>query len=172
MLRDAFYSALCAVNPLLSSSDIPSSRDQATIKSAQLVTAFQFEKGSSQSLSNNLVHIQTLMLLAIKASQANPSGGSSQSMWLGSAVGLAYTLKLHQLRPSIYMAAEDQDDERLARKIWWALVVMDRWHASSTSSPVLIPDSSVVVSPDDQDLLGESLYQVAREFASLVYELS
>lgn len=104
------------------------------------------------------------MLLAIRTSQARVPGGVSQSVWLGSAVGLAYELKLHQHGLQEYISIDDQDsDERLARKMWWALVIMDRWHASSTSSPVLIPDSSVVLSSDDHALLGESLYQVARK---------
>jgi len=104
------------------------------------------------------------MLLAIIAGQARTPGGLSQSVWLGSAVGLAYTLKLHQHRPTEHPSSEEdqESDERLARRVWWALVIMDRWHASSTSSPVLIPDSSVVVFSDDQALLGDTVYHTAR----------
>lgn len=141
------------------------------MKAAQLITSFQFENGFSPSFSTSLVHLQTLMFLVIKTSQARTPGASLQSVWLGSAVGLAYSLKLHQYRPQEFVALEDQDsDERLARKVWWALVIMDRWHASSTSSPVLIPDGSVVLSLDDHVLLGESLYQVARELAFHTYK--
>jgi hypothetical protein len=43
---------------------------------------------------------------------------------------------------------------------------MDRWHAASTSSPLLIPDTSVVVNPEDQALLGEKFYQLARKSAN------
>jgi len=166
MLRDAFNSSLYAAIPPSPVTNLSSPRQQATVKAAQLITAFQFESGSPPSLSNSLIHLQTLMLLAIRASQARTPGGLSQSVWLGSAVGLAYTLKLYQHKPLEHPGVEDLDsDDRLARKIWWALVIMDRWHASSTSSPVLIPDSSVVLFPDDQALLGDSLYQVARKCA-------
>lgn len=107
------------------------------------------------------------MLLVIEAEThaTKALSGPSPSVLLGSAVGLAYSLKLHFHKHSEEMAESDPDsDDKLGRRIWWSLVIMDRWHASSTSSPILIPDGSVVVYPEDQALLGESLYQLARKF--------
>jgi hypothetical protein len=43
------------------------------------------------------------------------------------------------------------------------LVNMDRWHAASMSTPLLIPDSAVVMMPEDQSLLGDSLYHLTRK---------
>lgn len=111
-----------------------------------------------------------MLLMAIQADNRDPASarglvGPPQSLWLGSAVGLAYSLKLHVHAMSSQQSDNDPDSEdKLARRIWWSLVIMDRWHAASTSSPLLIPDSSVVVYPEDQTLLGEKFYQLARRF--------
>lgn len=79
-------------------------------------------------------------------------------------MGVAYSMKLHLCKPFDELAENDPDsDEKLGRRIWWSLVIMDRWHASSTASPSLIPDSSVVVYPEDQALLGDDLYHLARK---------
>jgi hypothetical protein len=113
-----------------------------------------------------LVYLQILLLLAIEAANRTPGTtrghvGLSQSVWLGSAVGLAYELKLHEYKPPL---TDDPDsDEKLGRRIWWSLVIMDRWHAASMSTPLLIPDSAVVLMPEDQSLLGESLYHLTRK---------
>lgn len=164
ILRDAFVNSLFAAVSSLPATNSPPSHQQAGLRAAQLITSFQYESVSTAPFSTSLIHLQTLMLLAIKTGQTRTPGGSSQSVWLGSAVGLAYTLKLHQRKQLEHTSDEDPDsDERLARRIWWALVIMDRWHASSTSSPTLIPDGSVVVFPDDQALLGDSLYTIARK---------
>ena len=107
--------------------------------------------------------------MAIEADNRDPASarsqvGPPQSVWLGSAVGLAYSMKLHTHKTSSQQSDNDPDSEdKLARRIWWSLVIMDRWHAASTSSPLLIPDTSVVVYPEDQALLGENLYQLARK---------
>merc|ERR1712225_157642 len=91
--------------------------------------------------------------------------GRSRSVWLGGAVGVSYSMKLHLHKPFDKLTENDPDtDEKLGRRLWWSLVIMDRWHASSTAGPSLIPDSSVVVYPEDQALLGDDLYQLARKF--------
>jgi hypothetical protein len=172
MLRDAFNNALYAAVASLPGTNLPQPYQHATLKAAQLITSFQFESAPPASLSINLILLQTMLLLAIKAGQARTPVGPSQSLWLGNAIGLAYTLKLHQHKQPEHSGEEDPDtDERLARKIWWALVIMDRWHSSSTSSPVLIPDSSVVIFQEDQALLGDSLYHIARKAAHQLSDL-
>jgi hypothetical protein len=122
-------------------------------------------------MATNLVYLQVMLLMAIEADNRDPARGQvgfPQSFWLGSAVGLAYSMKLHIQKPQ--QSDNDPDaEERLARRIWWSLVIMDRWHAASTASPLMIPDTSVVVSQDDQGLLGESLYHLARKSINLEF---
>ena len=109
------------------------------------------------------------MLMTIVADSSAPSStkaltGPSLSVWLGSAVGLAYSLRLHlRQQPDKLSEADPDSEDKLARRLWWTLVIMDRWHASSTSSPLLIPDGSVMMYADDEALLGDSLYHLARE---------
>lgn len=90
---------------------------------------------------------------------------SSASTLLGSAVGFAYSMKLHvhKAMDSI-MQADADSDEHHERRLWWILIVMDKWHAASTSSPVFIPDTSIVIYPDeDPTILGETLFHLSRK---------
>lgn len=164
-LWEALYEALqAAIYSFPASTPLP--EQQSTRKAIQLWSAAQLEGVASRPFGTNLVYLQILLLLAIEAANRVPSAtrghvGLSQSVWLGSAVGLAYELKLHEYKPPL---TDDPDsDERLGRRIWWSLVNMDRWHASSMSTPLLIPDSAVVLTPEDQSLLGESLYHLTRK---------
>jgi len=128
---------------------------------AQLLYRAQLEDTQQGSSYKQFVYLQISLLLAIEAGNRAPCGFKGQSVWLGSAVGLAYELKLHEYNSS---RTDDPDtDERLGRRIWWALVLLDRWHASSMSTPLLIPDSSVVLMPEDRSILGESLYHLTRK---------
>ncbi|KAH6679486.1 hypothetical protein B0J14DRAFT_649874 [Halenospora varia] len=166
-LKDAFFEALhAAVRSFPTSSNQTSASAPASVKKAsQLVMASQFENSSSHSTSASIVHLQTVILLAIATENLRwrSQAGLPLSSWLGSAVGLAYSMKLHIYRQQNATSAGDDDtEEKLSRRLWWSLVIMDRWHASSTASPLLIPDGSIVVYPDDQPILGESLYHTAR----------
>jgi hypothetical protein len=109
--------------------------------------------------------------MALEADSRGPATmrgqlGLPRAVWLGSAVGLSYYMKLHIIRCREKSSDGDPDsDEKLSRRIWWVLVTLDRWHASSTSSPLLIPDTSVVLLPEDHVLLGEAGYQLTRKQA-------
>jgi hypothetical protein len=132
----------------------------------QLWFTAQLEGSTSRSFATNLSYLQILLLLAIEAGNRAPSvargqAALSQSVWHGSAVGLAYEMKLHELKVPL---TDDLDsDERVGRRIWWSLVIMDRWHASSISTPLLISDDALVLMPEDQSLLGESSYHLTRK---------
>lgn len=166
--RSSLRQAICEVLPPLVRSLAPSQENAAPqnlSRAAQLVTAFQVEHIPAHSFSENLVLLQTMLLLAIAAEThtSKTHFKLSRAAWLGSAAGIAYSLKLHLHRTSEDSIESDPDsDESMSRRIWWSLVIMDRWHASSTSSPTLVPDGSVVIYPEDQALLGESSYQLAR----------
>jgi hypothetical protein len=164
-LNHAFNEALHAAVGTVSSPGHTDPTQQSVQRATQLVA--QFENAGAPSASTDLVLLQTMMLLIVEAETHVTKGysGRSRSVWLGGAVGLAYSLKLHLYKQPGEMAESDADsDDRLGRRIWWSLVIMDRWHASSTASPILIPEASVVVTHEDQALLGESSYQLARKF--------
>ena len=144
----------------------PLSEPHSSRNAIQLWFTAQLEGPTSRPLATNLTYLQILLLLAIEAGNRVPSAArgqaaASQSVWLGSAVGLAYEMKLHELK---FFPTDDLDsDESLGRRIWWTLVVMDRWHAASMSTPLLISDNAVVLVPEDQSLLGESSFHLARK---------
>ena len=163
-LKDAFYEALYAA---AQSFTAPSAERRGTAKALQIF-ALQSEASISSNMTTNLVYLQTMLLMAIEADNRGPiskgQAGLSQSVWLGSAVGLAYSMKLHVYKSPDKQTENDADSEdKLARRVWWCLVMMDKWHASSTSSPLLIPDGTVILSAEDQALLGDQLYHLARK---------
>lgn len=167
--RDAFLESLYATMRSFPPSNAAHYPDtSSTRKAVSLITASQFENSASRTLSTNIVLLQTMIFLAIEADAHGPPAaraqpGPSQSVWLGSAVGLAYSMKLHIPKPIDTSQDSDMDsDEKVARRTWWSLIILDRYHASSTSSPVMIPDTSVVLLPDDQHVFGEDTYHLAR----------
>ena len=156
ILKDAFLEALYAtVRSVTSSTDATSAR-----RAASLVSTCQFDGTAIKSFSDNLILLSALILMAIEAGShvGTRSGSGSQSVWLGAAVGLAFSLKLH-----VYHADEEEDsNDNLARRIWWSLIILDRFHASGTSSPLMIPDTSAVLLVDDVKILGDQTYHLAR----------
>ena len=134
------------------------------------ITASQYVNVNSRTFSTNLVFLQAMLLMAIEADNRDPGraqDGFPQSYWLGSAVGLAYSMRLHAQKVLGQQTGSDPDsDPKLLRRLWWSLVIMDRWHAASTSSPLMIPEASVTVFPEDRVLLGENLYQLGRKLSN------
>jgi Fungal specific transcription factor domain len=173
-LRDALYSALCSAVSSFPSAT-PLSEKQSSRKAMQLWFTAQLEGSASRSFVTNLTYLQILLLLAIEAGNRVPGTARghvalSQSVWLGNAVGLAYELKLYEYKTSL---TDDPDsDERLGRRIWWSLVIMDRWHAASMSTPLLISDNALVLMPEDQSILGESLFHLTRKSPYLLVDTS
>ncbi|KAJ6256155.1 hypothetical protein Dda_8990 [Drechslerella dactyloides] len=136
---------------------------------AELAFSAQYEDPASRSIADNLVYLQTLIFLILEADNRGPAAikgqfGPPRALWLGAAIGLAYNLRLHHGNAGAGPSGGDHDDsdEKLGRRAWWALVVLDRWNAVSTSSPLHIPDSSVVLLPEDQALLGTAAYHITR----------
>jgi len=169
VLRGAFLEALYAAVRSSPASTLPHARNaQGVRKASELITNFQFETLASHTKSTNLIYLQTMILMVLEADNHTTQRGQSgppRAVWLGAAVGLSYTLKLHINPSRTRYALNDLDaDDNLGRKDWWILVVLDRWHAVSTSSPLLIPDSSVIIMPEDQSLLGDSVFHLLREF--------
>ncbi|KAF3908261.1 hypothetical protein AA313_de0205135 [Arthrobotrys entomopaga] len=168
-VREAILQALyCAVRSNPASTLIPTGPFESR-GVAELAFAAQYEDPSSRSIADNLVYLQTLIFLILEADNRGPTAirgqfGPPRALWLGAAIGLAYNLRLHYGNSGAKSSEGDHDDsdEKLGRRAWWTLVVLDRWNAVSTSSPLHIPDSSVVLQQEDQPLLGSAAYQVTR----------
>jgi hypothetical protein len=173
VLRDAFLEALYSTVRSLSPSNIPPYHEsQNSRKAVNMIAAAQFDNPSARSMTNNIVHLQTMILMTIEAEQYRPStirghGGPSPAVWLGSAVGLAYSMKLHVPRQNELASDGDPDsDEKLARRCWLTLITLDKFHASSTSSPGFIPDATVVILANDQQF-GDNTFHLASKYTAL-----
>ncbi|KPM42876.1 hypothetical protein AK830_g3686 [Neonectria ditissima] len=146
-VRTAFANALPAV----------------TISSGDVKTASSLlnEWESSETLHSpaaNIVHAQTLLLLIIEADwRSSPT----LPFLLARAVSLANSMKLWRYTP-MESASELDSDDQLCVRIWWSLILMDRWHAAGTGKPALIPDSSVVAPPGLENILGEVCFYLVR----------
>lgn len=148
-IRRAFVPALLAV------SHSPSGN-------AKLASSLLNEWESNDAValhSGNIVHMQTLLLLIIDAdSRASPA----LPFLLARAVALANSMKLWKYS-SVDVASEQDSDEQLCMRLWWSLVLMDRWHAAGTGKPSQIPDSSTVAPPGLVNVLGEGCFHLIRK---------
>ncbi|KAI9807565.1 MAG: hypothetical protein M1825_005505 [Sarcosagium campestre] len=168
-LRDAFLEALyAAVRSFPSTDPGPASDFHGTKRASDLIAASQYESIAMRTTSTNLIYLQSMILMALEADNHGPATmkgqlGPPRAVWLGSAVGLANSMRLYRANRCSKLTNGDVDsDEKMCRRVWWVLVILDRWHASSTSSPVYIPDSILGLLPEDQSVLGESVYHLAR----------
>lgn len=172
-LREAFLTVLeCTMRtfPSFSSTLRPQHTYAPMMKrAAELLAGYPFENPATHNSGTNLVYLQTLLLMALESDNHGPAtvrgqAGPSRAEWLGRAAGVAGQLEINLIRPRERFATEGDPDseERLARRVWWVLFILDRWHASSTSDLLKLPENSVVLLPEDQILLGESTYHLAR----------
>ncbi|PNY28098.1 transcriptional regulatory protein [Tolypocladium capitatum] len=118
----------------------------------------EWETGDApSSRATDIVHAQTLLLLII---DADWQSSSTLSFLLARAVALANSMKLWKLVPA--ESTDPDSDDQLSLKIWWSLVMMDRWHAAGTGRPAQIPDSSVVAMAGLQAVVGEVCFHFIR----------
>ncbi|KAM5346479.1 hypothetical protein ACJ41O_009484 [Fusarium nematophilum] len=108
--------------------------------------------------ATNIVHAQALLLLIIDADwRSSPA----HPFLLARAVALANSMKLWRYTP-MESASEPDSDDQLCVRIWWSLILMDRWHSSGSGKPAQIPDSSVVAPPGLENILGEVCFYLTR----------
>lgn len=172
-LRAAFCVALdCAVrtSPSTRLKANPESRANSRV-AAELISSSQYEDASSRTLASNILYIQTLTLMTLEADNHGPAAtrgqiGPPRSEWLGRAIGMANHTKLNTPRFGESYAEDVDSDEKLGRRVWWILFILDRWNASSANSALLLPDNSSALLPDDQSVLGDTVYQLTRMLAA------
>ncbi|PQE17697.1 C6 finger domain-containing protein [Rutstroemia sp. NJR-2017a BVV2] len=164
-VRDAFFEALYAAIRTFPSATPLEPRN--TKQAINLMTTALYDNPSVRSPTTNLIYLQTMMLLAIEAGNrpydlSREDATHTPSPWLGTSVGFAYSMRLH-IHKNLDKSNNDPDsDDKLARRVWWSLIVMDRWHAAITTSPVLIPETTAQIYPEDRPVLGEAFYFLAR----------
>jgi hypothetical protein len=170
-LREAFLAALDCYMRTFPTTTLPPNTGypQALKRAAELLAKYPFDNPSTHTNATNLVYLQTLLIMALESDNHGPAtirgqAGPSRAEWLGRAAGVAGQIQINTIpAPSQSVMEGDRDSEdRLARRVWWVLFILDRWHASSTADLLKLPENSLVLLPEDQILLGESTYHLAR----------
>jgi hypothetical protein len=170
-LREAFLAALDCYMRTFPTTTLPPNigYPQALKRAAELLAKYPFDNPSTHTNATNLVYLQTLLIMALESDNHGPAtirgqAGPSRAEWLGRAAGVAGQIQINTIpAPSQSVMEGDRDSEdRLARRVWWVLFILDRWHASSTADLLKLPENSLVLLPEDQILLGESTYHLAR----------
>lgn len=179
LIKDAFNEALYAAVRSSPFTFIPPLPKRSTAKALQLTVTSALETPSMRSFPrSNIVYLQIILLMAIEASNCGPSPENRTlrplSFWLANGVALAHQMKLHVYKkPAINRAnpaGYDADTEdKIERRLWWSLIVMDRFYGSSTASPEMVPEDMARVYPTDQFVLGGTLYALARKYRPLSY---
>ena len=168
-IRDALLEALYAATRLSPGASVSRPANTVANKTVHdLFNAYQSENVSSHDYLSNLVFVQASILMVVSLDMSGPPKlqalpGPSKDVWFGMAVGMAKSLKLHGTRTLENNATEDVDSpELIGRRTWWSLIIVDRWHACGASAPLSFPDSSAQLQPGDSQLLGDSVYHLAR----------
>ena len=101
--------------------------------------------------------------MAIVAENSGPVHSRNTS-WIAEAVSIATYLNLHQSHSFGMGDTIDEDaPAKVARRVWLSLVVLDRFHASSTASPLLVAEDSARLVASDEEIMGPDAYQLVRK---------
>ncbi|RFN46196.1 n-terminal binuclear zn cluster-containing DNA-containing protein [Fusarium flagelliforme] len=147
-LQNAFANALPAV---VGSGD-------GDIKHADSLLSALEQHGHAAATAVNIVHLQTLLLLTI---DADLRSSATLPFTLSRAVALAGSMRLWRFTP-IESITESDSDDALCARLWWSLILIDRWHATGTGRPSYISDNSVVAPPGLENILGEVCFYLVR----------
>lgn len=158
MLREAFLEALSGTMHSFPSFTSSMPGDVGLAK--KMLMEWELNDDAPRTQAAHIVHLQSIVLLLIEA-DVRPSGsvsGQKESL-LGRAVGTAWALRLHQLSAdcrSVAGADADVDaDVRIRLKLWWSLVVLDRWTAVSMGIPTMTHRRSAIAQGALPTVLGE-----------------
>ncbi|QUC23724.1 uncharacterized protein UV8b_07965 [Ustilaginoidea virens] len=114
--------------------------------------------GIARTRATDIVHAQTLLMLII---DADWRASSTLPFLLARGVALANTMKLWKM-PTVDVESENDSEDQLCVRIWWSLVLMDRWHAAGTGQPPLISDRSAVIPAGLENIIGEVSFYLLR----------
>ncbi|TEY40873.1 hypothetical protein BOTCAL_0416g00050 [Botryotinia calthae] len=164
-VRHAFWEALYAAIRLFPTA-VPL-KPRGITNAVRIVQAVQYDSQTIRSPTTMIVHLQIMMLLAIEANNLPCDIQDGQiiqlpSVWLSTAVGFAYSTKLHAHKPIDKSNNDPDSDDKHARRVWFSLVIMERWNAAVRACPIQIPDSVAQIYPDDRAILGEVPYHLVR----------
>ncbi|KHO01668.1 C6 finger domain-containing protein [Metarhizium album ARSEF 1941] len=134
---------------------------QPSSENTKIASSLLHEWESSDAPSSratDIVHAQTLLMLVI---DADWRGKSTLPFLLSRAIALANLMELWK-SPLVDSTTEHDSHDQLCVRIWWSLVLMDRWHAAGTGQPTQIPDRSAIVPAYLENVIGEVPFHLLR----------
>ncbi|KAI0477183.1 hypothetical protein GGR56DRAFT_665309 [Xylariaceae sp. FL0804] len=166
VLRDAFLEALyTSTQSLVSAPGLYTNGDNSS--TAKMIYKWEYAP-TSHTFVMDLVHLQTLILAAVATDNYGPHslkgehGIPSKTLLLAKAIGKANSMRLFCLKPPTEEESQQGLDETVAVRAWWSLVVLDRWNAIATATPLIIPNASAVVPPSLRLVLGDNVFYLLR----------
>lgn len=104
--------------------------------------------------TDKLTLIRSVILLAFWYS--DPQEHTGAWYWIGIAISLAQASNLHRTPGSRNGRQNTPGSTAMMRRIWWSLVIRDRWIALARGRPMRIhSDSYDLDMPTDQDVLSD-----------------
>jgi hypothetical protein len=148
--------------------------DPAT--TCRLLSEWEAER-KPRSPVTDLVRFQTLVMALISVDCHGISlakdqlGGPSKAEILGRAVGLGYSMKIHLrvIDPEPSPDMDPNSDENVALRVWWVLVMLDRWNAVGMATPTLIGNDNIVTQPGLKHIVGEVVFTFIRRFLDAIF---
>lgn len=132
-------------------------------RAASELAALKAEGPQARTSDANLAYLQALFFMAIVTENSGPVHNRNTS-WIAEAVSIATYLNLHQSHAfELGDTADEDSSPRVARRVWLSLVILDRFHASSTASPLLVAEDSARLVASDEDNLGPDAYHLVRK---------
>jgi hypothetical protein len=117
---------------------------------------------SSRQFFNHLVYCQALAFVAFASDKSGPSAMGSAAELIGRAAGRMSELGLNDAKILNSVREQDLEAYEVARRLFWVVFILDRFHASSMAKDLLLPLYCGTVSRDDSVALGEVGYHLAR----------
>lgn len=135
----------------------------------RLLADFEAE-GGKRSRFSDLIHLQCLILMIINTDNCGPASlrgeheGPAKPTLLGRAAGVAYAMNVPQEAVALGEVDNPQSEQCIRVRAWWTLVVLDRWNALSTATPLIISGDTVVLPHNLKPIVGEANYRFTCEF--------
>lgn len=134
----------------------------------RLLAEFDGE-GGRHNPASDIIYLQCLILMIINVdnlgtiSLSREHEGPAKASLLGRAAGLAYAIGVPHEAMTATFASADESDQCIRVRAWWTLVVLDRWNAISTSTPLIISGDAIVLPHHLKPILGEANYRFTRK---------
>ena len=171
--RDVFLEALYTAVRSSSSPSKPAAQTNQDI--FILLTDSLSQKNTSRSFTNDLISLQSAILMLISIDKNGPQSPQAQASipwgaWFGLANSIAQNMRLHtnhtkEIGPE---SISVNSVESTSRRAWWSLIILDRWHAAGRATAQQIPDSVAVLEPVDLQVLGIGFYHFARKYRQTI----